>query len=117
MSTLSEDNDDHPLRGIHDVGGRRPSGPISRSEHLYADWEKRVHVMRELLAEQGLMTVDEQRRAIEGLGRERYESMAYYEMWILSIVQILTERGVVGVSEFAEKLASVHNMLAAHEST
>ena len=71
-------------RGVHDIGGL-PGGEVVPSEHDYALWEKRVDAMMVLLSKKGLMTVDELRRNIEGLGADAYDKMTYYERWIAAV--------------------------------
>ena len=55
------------MRGYHDMGGL-PAGPVERSEHDYALWEKRVDALQVLLSAKGQITTDELRRGIE-IGR------------------------------------------------
>ncbi len=47
------------MRQHHDMGGL-PAGPLDRSEHSYAPWEKRTHALLLLLAEpcRSVMAVD-----------------------------------------------------------
>jgi hypothetical protein len=94
------------MRGFHDLGGL-PGGPIDRTEHDAALWEKRVHAMLNLLAEQKLMTGDEHRHAIETLGEAEYSRLSYYERWIQSMARVLVQRGVLTTEELARKLAEV----------
>jgi hypothetical protein len=96
------------MRGIHDLGGL-PAGPIDRSEHTYAPWEKRVHALLLLLADpaQAVMTVDELRRGIEALGEAEYDRLTYYERWITSITNNLLYKGVFTADELGRKLAEV----------
>ena len=56
-------------RGHHDMGGL-PAGRVERTEHDYADWERRVDAMAVLLNSR--ITVDERRRSIESLAPEQY---------------------------------------------
>lgn len=91
-------------RGIHDMGGL-PAGPVEAAEHDYALWEKRVDALLVLLTRKGLMTVDELRRNIEGLGLDAYDKMSYYERWIYSITQTLIQRGVISIDELGRKMA------------
>jgi len=58
-----------------------------------------------LLTRKGLMTVDELRRNIEGLGLDAYDKMSYYERWIYSITQTLIQRGVISIDELGRKMA------------
>ncbi|MDP7668588.1 MAG: nitrile hydratase subunit beta [Rhodospirillales bacterium] len=57
------------MRRHHDMGGLE-AGPIERTEHAAAAWEKRVNAILKLLAnrEPPFMAVDELRRGIEDLG-------------------------------------------------
>ena len=91
-------------RGIHDMGGL-PAGTVAPTEHDYALWEKRVDALLVLLTKKGLMTVDELRRNIEGLGQGAYDKMSYYERWIYSIAQTLIQRGIISVDELGRKMA------------
>ena len=96
---------------FHDMGGM-PGGPIDRSEHELAFWEKRVHAMMLALGrprgEDGpLMRVDEMRRNIEALGAAKYHELAYYERWTASIVENLIEKGVFTVEELRRKLTEI----------
>ena len=91
-------------RGIHDMGGL-PAGTVDLTEHDYALWEKRVDALLVLLTKKELMTVDELRRNIEGLGLDAYDKMSYYERWIYSITQTLIQRGVISIDELGRKMA------------
>ena len=62
-------------------------GVVERTEHDYADWERRIDAMAVLLwglkGTKKLLSVDEHRRAIESLPPQAYDAMTYYEKWIL----------------------------------
>ena len=96
------------MRGSHDLGGQ-PAGPVDRSEHQYAPWEKRVHALMILLSDpcRRVMTVDELRRGIESLGEAEYDRLTYYERWIASIANTLLQKGVFTADELGRKLAEV----------
>jgi Nitrile hydratase beta subunit len=97
--------------------GGQPAGPLERTEHDYALWEKRVDALLVLLAgkDSRRMTVDELRRNIEGLGPEAYEKLSYYERWMHSITQTLIQRGVISVDELGRKMAEVEQRAARGE--
>ncbi len=99
------------FRGVHDLGGVLKE-PFSPDEHEYAPWEKRVHAVRELLATKGLLRVDELRRAVEGLGDEKYKRLTYYEQWVWAIAQIMLERGVLTDAEIGTKIEDVRARFA-----
>jgi hypothetical protein len=94
------------MRSHHDMGGE-PAGPVDRSEHDYAAWEKRIDALLVLLTRKRRMTVDELRRNIEGLGADAYDKLSYYERWTHSIAQTLIQRGVISVDELGRKMAEV----------
>ncbi len=94
------------MRSHHDLGGL-PGGPLDLSEHVYAPWEKRTHALVLLLAERGVMTVDELRRGIEALGSAEYDRLGYYERWITSITQNLLQKGLFTTDELGRKLAEI----------
>lgn len=94
------------MRQPHDLGGL-PEGPVDRSEHDYALWEKRVDALLVLLSGKGLVRVDELRRNIEGLGEAAYQRYGYYERWIEAITATLLQRGVLTADEIGRKLAAL----------
>jgi hypothetical protein len=97
----------------HDMGGL-PAGPVDLHEHAYAPWEKQVDALMRLLSDKQrqLITVDQLRRGIEGLGPGIYDELSYYERWIASLTQLMIEQGVISVDELGRKMADVQ---ARHE--
>lgn len=96
------------MRRHHDMGGLE-AGPIERTEHAAAAWEKRVNAILKLLAnrEPPFMTVDELRRGIEDLGPGNYDALQYYERWTASITNRMIEKGVFTVDELGRRMAEV----------
>jgi uncharacterized Zn finger protein len=92
-------------RSHHDMGGL-PAGRVERTEHDYADWERRVDAMSWLMRAHGI-TVDERRRHIEQLPPDDYDRMTYYERWIVSLVQAALQRGLISSAELARKMVEV----------
>ena len=90
-------------RQHHDLGGR-PAGKVERSEHDYSEWERRVDALSVLLGVKKLLTVDQRRKNIEALPPELYDSMSYYERWLVSLAQSLIERGVITTEELGRKM-------------
>lgn|SRR5487761_259827 len=95
-----------PIRGHHDMGGL-PAGPVERTEHDYAFWEKRVDAMNVLLASKGHLRVDEMRKNIEALPPDAYERMTYYERWMSAIANTLLQRGVLTADELGRKMEEI----------
>jgi hypothetical protein len=96
------------MRGYHDLGGQ-PAGPLDRTEHELAPWEKRVHALMRLLSEpgRGVMNLHELRRGIESLGAAEYDRLSYYERWMASIANTLLQKGLLTTDELCRKLAEV----------
>ena len=97
-------------RGPHDMGGL-PAGKVERTEHDYADWERRVDALAVLLwgikGAKKLMTVDELRKNIEALPPDAYEKLSYYERWVKSLTDTLVQRGVISAEELERKMVEV----------
>jgi len=88
--------------------GGQPAGPVERTEHDYAEWERRVDALMVLVSGvkgPALMTVDELRKNIEALPPDAYDKLSYYERWVTSITKSLTDRGVVSEQELRDKEA------------
>ena len=96
------------LRRHHDMGGR-DAGPVERTEHDYAPWEKRVDAILRLLTSPkvGVLQIDELRRAIEDLGPGAYDKLSYYERWISAISNLLLEKGVLTIDELGRRMAGI----------
>lgn len=93
-------------RRHHDMGGL-DAGPVERTEHAHAPWEKRVDALLRLLLAKKVMTLDELRRGIEEIGPDAYDRLSYFERWIASIGNVLLEKGVVTVAELAVAMDEV----------
>ena len=105
-------------RSHHDMGGQ-PGSKVEPLEHDYEDWERRIDAMAVLLwglkGTKKLLTVDEHRKAIESLPPQAYDSMAYYEKWIVALAQCLVQRGVVTSAELARKMQGVMFLRQNHD--
>jgi len=105
-------------RSHHDMGGQ-PGSRVEPVEHDYNDWERRIDAMAVLLwglkGTKKLLTVDEHRKAIESLPPAAYDSLAYYEKWIVSLAQCLVQRGVVTSAELAQKMQDVMFLRQHHD--
>ena len=109
------------MKSHHDMGGERGSTvePVEPVEHDYEDWERRIDAMAVLLwglkGTKKFFTVDEHRRAIESLPPAAYDSMAYYEKWIVALAQCMVQRGVVTSAELAQKMRDVTFLRQHHD--
>jgi len=93
-------------RQHHDLGGR-PAGKVERTEHDYSEFERRIDALAVILGAKKLLTVDQRRKNIEALPPELYNSMSYYERWLMSLAQSLIERGIITTPELARKISEV----------
>ncbi len=94
------------MRGYHDLGGQS-AGPVTRVEHDYALWEKRVDALLPTLVNKGIMTLDEHRRMHESLGDVAYETLTYYERWMAATTNVLIVKGHLTIAELAKKMIEV----------
>ena len=79
--------------GPHDVGGEE-AGPIDTEDHGMTHWEKHANALRMTAVAKKLGTLDELRRATEGLGARYYE-IGYFERQTESLAIILAEKDLV----------------------
>jgi hypothetical protein len=102
-------------RSVHDVGGLE-FGPIDRSEHDLALWEKRTDAMLILLRDnkRRVLSVDAHRRVIESYAEQEYDRITYYEKWIRSLRNLLVEQEVLTREEIEARIAEVR---ARHEQS
>ena len=101
-------------RSHHDMGGQ-PGSRVEPVEHDYDDWERRIDAIAVLLwglkGTKKFLTVDEHRKSIESLPPGAYDSLAYYEKWIVALAQCLVQRGVVTSAELAQKMQDGANSI------
>lgn len=98
------------MRGPHDIGGLE-AGPVDRAPHDLSFWEKQIDAMNQLLAQKGIRKTDENRRAIENLGDDVYNTLSYYERWTAALARILIDKGVLTQDEVDEKVAALRTRL------
>jgi hypothetical protein len=93
---------------VHDVGGSSVREPIVRAEHAVLPWELRVDALMWTLTDAARpggphMTVDELRRGIEALPPDDYRELGYYAKWLLSMIAVLAERGIVDAAQIERR--------------
>ncbi len=99
------------MRGPHDVGGL-DEGPIDNATHELAFWEKQIDAVRGVIGAKGIATGHENRRNIEQLGHDVYETLNYYERWTAALQRQLIDKGVLTQDEIDAKVAQVRQRLA-----
>ena len=100
------------MRGPHDVGGL-PAGPVDTSTHDITFWEKQIDGVRAVIGAKGIFIVDENRRYVESLGHDAYDTLTYYERWAASLMRGLVDKGVLTQDEIDARVKLVRQRLAA----
>ena len=98
------------MRGPHDIGGL-DAGPVDTDAHPMTFWEKQIDALNQLMAQKGYRKTDENRRYIEQLGHEVYDTLSYYERWTASLSRVLIDKGVLTQDEIDAKVAEVRARL------
>jgi hypothetical protein len=98
------------MRGSHDLGGLK-AGPVDTTPHDPTFWEKQIDAMNLLLAQKGLRRTDENRRYVEMLGEDAYNTLTYYERWTAALARQLIDKGVLTQDEIDAKVAEVRAKL------
>ena len=93
-------------RRHHDMGGLA-AGKVELPGHEYGEWDRRVDAIVQLASRGVGITVDERRKNIEALPPEAYDTMSYYEKWLVAIAQTLLARGVITTEELGRKMEEV----------
>lgn len=93
------------MRQHHDMGGQ-PAGAIDREEHELTQFDRRVDALMMLLTDskRKVIRVDELRRGIESLSPEDYDRLTYYQKWLMSMRNLLVEKGVLSEAALAERI-------------
>jgi nitrile hydratase beta subunit len=86
------------MNGIHDMGGMHGFGPIVPEPNepvFHGAWEERVFALVSAIGAWGRWTTDESRQTIERMPPADYLTTAYYEKWILGMVENAVRHGLV----------------------
>jgi len=81
--------------------------PVDTEPHVLTDFDKEVDALRQVLAQKGLMTVDELRCGIEAIPEDEYHRLTYYQRWIRSITSTLLQKGIVTETELNAALEQI----------
>jgi hypothetical protein len=98
--------------GVNDIGGL-PGGPIDRTTHEEAPWEKLIVALRLVIGRgnDALVNLHEQRRAIEELGDD-YNRLAYFERSVQATANTLCEKGVLSRDALYSRMDRIRARLA-----
>ncbi len=100
------------MRGPHDVGGLQ-DGPVDTEAHPLTFWEKQIDGLRAAVGAIGLVNTHENRAAVEALGHDAYNTLAYYERWTAALCRLLIDKGALTQDEIDARVALVRQRLAA----
>lgn len=85
-------------RGYHDIGGDpRHRKPVSTESGTPPDWGTLTDALRNALGDS--YRLHEQRRKIEELGEAIYDSVTYYEIRVIALLEMAEERGFLSRAE------------------
>jgi hypothetical protein len=99
------------MRGPHDVGGL-PDGPVDVAPHDMTFWEKQIDALRGVIGLKGIVTTDENRRYVESLGHDAYDTLTYYERWTAALSRQMVDKGILTQDEIDQRVAEVRKRLA-----
>jgi len=101
----------------NDIGGL-PGGPIDRTTHEAAPWEKLIVALRLVFGRgnDSLVNVHEQRRAVEELGDD-YNRLAYFERMTQGSANVLYEKGVLTREEVRSRMDRIRARAAGLKET
>ena len=98
------------MRGPHDLGGLE-AGPVDTAPHDMTFWEKQIDALNMLLGAKGIRRTDENRRYIEMLGHDAYNTLSYYERWTASMSRLLIDKDYITQDEIDAKIADLTTRL------
>ena len=102
------------MRGPHDVGGLE-AGPVDTTAHDVTFWEKQIDALHALIADdkRRIVPKGQNRRYVEALGEDVYNTLSYYERWTATMSQQLLEKGVLTRDEIDAKVREIRDRLEA----
>ena len=93
-------------RGYHDIGGDpRHRTPISTASGTPPGWGTLTDALRNALGDS--YRLHEQRRKIEELGEEVYDSVTYYEIRVIALLAMAEERGFLSRKEVEDRMNNI----------
>ena len=104
------------MAGPHD-SGHQTAAPAEPQPQDMTFWEKQIDALHTLIADDKRHIVgrDENRRAVESLGGDVYNTMNYYERWTAATCRQLIDKGVLTQAEVDAKITEIRNRIAAED--
>ncbi len=105
---LSPDRSRTTERSVADLGGLADAGPVLREEYDASIKDKRIDAMSMLLRRvDDRLTSDTSRRAQEELEEPVYDTIHYYDRWLVAMRTNLLNLGYLTEAEIDAKLAEI----------
>lgn len=105
---LSPDRNRPVERAVSDLGGLPDAGPVVPEDYDASLKDKRIDAMSMLLRRvDERLTSDTSRRAQEELEEPIYDTIHYYDRWLLAMRTNLLNLGYVTEEEIAAKIAEI----------
>ena len=103
---MAQSDDFDERRGYHDIGGaRRHYQRVSTDSTVPPGWATLTDALRNALGDR--YRLHEQRRKIEELGEDVYDSVPYYEVRVLALLEMGVERGFLSKSEVEDRMNEI----------
>ena len=100
-------------RGYHDIGGDpRHCNPVSTESGTPPGWGTLTDALRSALGDS--YRLHEQRRKIEELGEEVYDSVTYYEIRVVALLEMAEERGFLFRAEVKDRMKDIKDRRVAN---
>ena len=113
--SLTPDRSAPVERSVADLGGLENTGPVIREEPELTLKDKRIDAMSMLLRQvDDRFTSDTSRRAQEELDEPIYDTIHYYDRWLLGVRTNLVNLGYLTDEEIDAKIAEVKARYASH---
>eukprot|EP01084_Bolivina_argentea_P145428 254904_1 len=90
--------------GLHDIGGKNEYIDSDMhydecKEQSLTYWERKIDALKVLLQSKKYWTIPESRAMIEGLPKQSYLNIAYYEKWMYSTLMLCLKKGLFSEKE------------------
>ena len=96
----------YPKRGYHDIGGDPGRvGPVTNATEPPPPWATLTDALRTALGNK--YCLHEQRRKIEELGEDVYDSVTYYEIRVIAMLEVAVEKGFLTREEVETRMAEL----------
>ncbi len=95
----------HQRKAAHDLGGD-DAGEIDSVDHGMNFWQRQANALRAVAIGNGVIALDELRRAAENLGDD-YARLAYFEITTTALRNLLIEKNIIGEHDVTAKMDAI----------